>query len=170
MTVSMEILRSSLPAGLTVWTIGNENEKYMQRADYQILLPTFECKKEQNVAVQSKERERTRERIPNLLQQLASYVEDMYPTFPFHMKRATDAYLKEKLLEFVMSDAGNTVLGPKKCREVVAYLGTQMLQKHEPFFILCSFLLDARVVVEHQVFTWNHQTYASEVVFRWKMD
>lgn len=171
--VAMDVLRNSLPSGLTVWKIPNEMDVYRQRVNYDVTAPTFECKKQTStdakIGVNDKNTKR-KERIPNLLQQLASHVEDMYESFPFNMKRGTDAYLKQRLLEFVMSDAGNSVLGPKRCREVVAYLGTPMLQRCEPFFVLCSFLLDSKIIVNHQVFTWNHQAYASEAVFQCKTE
>lgn len=168
--LSMDILRNSLPAGLTEWKIPNEVAEFRQRADYTIVTPTFECKKQVTEPTPRANSNIKKERIPNMLQQLASHIEDMYESFPYHMKKGTDSYLKQKLLEFVMSDAGNCVLGPKRCREVVAYIGTPMLQRSEPFFILCSFLLDAKVIVDHQVFTWNHQSYPSEVVLRCKTD
>lgn len=169
----MDVLRNSLPAGLTVWKISNECDEYMQRSHYTITTPTFECKKpsveDARVAVGRDKQQETKEKIPNMLQQLAMFVEDMYPTFTFQMKKATDSYLREQVLEFVMSESGHSVLGPKRCREVVAYMGTPMLVKNEPFFVLCSFLLDARIVVDHQVYTWNHNTYPSEVTFKCKI-
>lgn len=163
----MDILRNSLPAGLTVWHIANENIDYQQRADYVITAPQFERSME-TARVQATSTETRKERIPNMLQQLAAHVEDLYLSYTPSMKKATEGYLKQKLLEFVMSDSGNTVLGPKRCREVVSYIGTAMLDRSEPFFILCSFLLDAKVTVGHQVYTWNHQTYANEVVMNCK--
>lgn len=165
----MELLRNTLPAGLTVWHISNEAVEYQQRSDYIINTPQFQpqvqhaCEERPNIKP-------TRSvRIPNMLQQLAANIDDMYHSLTPAMKRETDNYLKQKVLEFVMSDAGNSALGPKRCREIVAYIGTPMVERSEPFFLLCSFLLDAKIVVDHKVYTWNHQTYANEVIVQCKV-
>lgn len=183
-TMDMTILRESLPSGLTVWKIDNEVPQCQQRVVYEIVTPTFAASgkildDDVEVDVQSTVEKKALEpsrpaamrssiRVPSLLQQIAGHIDDVYSILPSSMKRATEVYLKQKLLSFVMSEEGNHVLGPKKCRECVAYIQTSMVSKCDAFFLLCSFLLDAKIVVDHQVHTWNHQHYVSEVVLQCK--
>lgn len=167
--MDMDLLRNALPSGLTVWRIANELAECQQRAQYEIVTPTFattgnmSIEPDEELMVDKKRSERP-ERIPTVLQQLAGHIDDMYHVLPASMKKETEKYLKTALLDFVMSTSGNHVLGPKKCRECVAYLQTPMLGKCEAFFQYCSFLLDAKIVVDHQVHTWNHQPYETEIV------
>lgn len=169
MHMDMDLLRNALPSGLTVWRIANELAECQQRAQYEIVTPTFattgnmSIEPDEELMVDKKRSERP-ERIPTVLQQLAGHIDDMYHVLPASMKKETEKYLKTALLDFVMSTSGNHVLGPKKCRECVAYLQTPMLGKCEAFFQYCSFLLDAKIVVDHQVHTWNHQPYETEIV------
>lgn len=185
--MNMEVLRNALPSGLTIWKIANEVPQCQQCAIYEIVTPTFaasgntqiepavpdedtddvEVKKVEvptkKVAASKKEAH-----IPSLLQQIAQQIDGLYCALPQSMKRTTEAYLKRNLMDFVMSDGGNNVLGPKKCRECVAYLQTPMLNKCDAFFILCSFLLDSKIIVDHQVYTWNHQAFETEIVLQCK--
>ncbi len=176
--MDMDVLRNALPSGLTVWKIANEVARCQQTATYEIVTPTFAaCGNMQAVpdedsdieVIQKPERVITKpKRIPTLLQQLAEQIDGLYCALPAAMKKTTEAYLKQRLIDFVMSDAGNNVLGPKKCRECVSYLQTPMLGKCEAFFLLCSFLLDAKIVVDHEVHTWNHQPFETQIVFQSK--
>lgn len=161
----MDTLKNVLPSGLVVWKIPNADERFMQRATYDIVTPTFECKRQ---ITKLDEPVKKKAHVASLLQQLIHHVDDMYEAYPFNMKKATEKYMKDRLLEFVMSDHGNTVLGPKRCREVVSYMGTTMKTVCEAYLVLCSFLLDAKVLLEHKVYTWNHQSYTQEVVFTCK--
>lgn len=166
--IDMDILRNSLPSGLTQWKIANEVEQYQQRCNYEIYTPSFSL---QSLPVDREDvtvREPRKKRVPSMLQQLCKEVDDIYATCPPHMQRSTEGYLKQKLLEFAMAEHGNIVLGPKKCRELVAYVGTPMVVKNEPFLLLCSFLLDAKIAIDHQIYTWNHQPYTKQVNFECK--
>lgn len=175
----MDVLRNALPSGLTVWKIANEVPHCQQTAVYDIVTPTFAASG--NTQIESAVPDeviddhspivdvaRKTKRIPTMLQQFAEQVDGLYCALPTAMKKTTEAYLKQRLLDFVMSDEGNNVLGPKKCRECVAYLQSPMLGKCDAFFLLCSFLLDAKIVVDHQVHTWNHQPFETQIVFQSK--
>lgn len=176
MNMDMDLLRNALPSGLTVWKIANEVVECQQRVHYEIVTPTFATTGNTSVepavpdedvdvvVTTMKKGQGKNERIPTVLQQLAGHIDEMYHVLPGSMKKETEKYLKTALLEFVMSSSGNHVLGPKKCRECVAYLQTPMLGKCDAFFQYCSFLLDAKIVVDHQVHTWNHQPYETEIV------
>ncbi len=182
-TMNMDELRNALPSGLTVWKIANEVQQCQQCAVYEIVTPTFAINGNTQIepAVPDEDTDeidvnkilkktplKKEVRIPSLLQQIAEQIDGLYCALPHSMKRTTEAYLKRNMIDFVMSDGGNNVLGPKKCRECVAYMQTPMLHKCDAFFILCSFLLDAKIIVDHQVYTWNHQAFETEIVLQCK--
>lgn len=171
-SIDMEILRTSLPSGLTIWKIANEVEEFQQRSQYEIHTPSFSLQTavpdDSETIDEVHEKPKQKKKVLSMLQQLCLEVDDIYATCPPNMRRATEGYLKQKLLEFAMAEHGHIVLGPKKCRELVAYLGTPMIVKHEPFLLLCSFLLDAKIAVDHQIYTWNHQSYTKQVNFECK--
>lgn len=174
----MELLRSTLPSGLTVWRIDNEDIRFQQRADYASSLPETECiinvSRPTKVQMQTDSekgggdtRKEKKQRIPSFLQQLVAEVDDSYDSLTPAMRRATEKYMKEKLLDFVMCESGHSVLGPKKCREAVGYITSNKFNLPcDAFFELCSFLLDAKVHIGHKVYTWDDQSCTHDIHFK----
>lgn len=167
MATLLDVIYEQLPAGLAKYNVasGDIDAVWTQRAEYPCVCRAKSVSP-RPVDIVAPVRMPSKKAGTDILPNIVSHIDPLYGLYNEQMKADAHKRFLSHVKDFVGKTPGREFVGRKASREIIAYSSAPQQYPCAPdsFFNLCSFLLDAKIHINEQVYTWSDKIEKEVVI------